>query len=157
MSNNATSLKTSPNSIEAEKGVLGSILLDAQNSIEKCLSKNVCPEAFFDPRHKVLFQSFLDMDKEKNPMDAVTIKNWLNDRDLLKVIGGEDYLLLLQDSTIVPSHVESYSDIVMDKFLCRKLIKKSSDVIDSVYNSNEEAPILVDKAQEALFLSLIHI
>ena len=131
--------------------VLGSILLDAQNSIEKCLSKNVCPEAFFDPRHKVLFQSFLDMDKEKNPMDAVTIKNWLNDRDLLKVIGGEDYLLLLQDSTIVPSHVESYSDIVMDKFLCRKLIKKSSDVIDSVYNSNEEASILVDKAQEALF------
>ena len=92
-------------------------MLDAQNSIEKCLSKNVCPEAFFDPRHKVLFQSFLDMDKEKNPMDAVTIKNWLNDRDLLKVIGGEDYLLLLQDSTIVPSHVESYSDIVMDKFM----------------------------------------
>ena len=67
------------------------------------------------------------------------------------MIGGEDYLLLLQDSTIVPSHVESYSDIVMDKFLCRKLIKKSSDVIDSVYNSNEEASILVDKAQEALF------
>ena len=151
MSNNATSLKTSPNSIEAEKGVLGSILLDAESSIEKCLSKNVCPEAFFDPRHKVLFQSFLDMDKEKNPMDAVTIKNWLNNRDLLKVVGGEDYLLLLQDSTIVPSHVESYSDIVMDKFLCRKLIKKSSDVIDSVYNSNEEASILVDKAQEALF------
>ena len=41
MSNNATSLKTSPNSIEAEKGVLGSILLDAQNSIEKCLSRSL--------------------------------------------------------------------------------------------------------------------
>ena len=151
MANEATSLKNLPNSLEAEKGILGSILLDAEGSIDKCLSNKLCSNAFFDPRHKILFESFIEMDKENLTMDAVTIKNWLDDRNLLKKIGGENYLLALQDSTIVPSHVITYTKIVMDKFMCQKLIKKSTEAIDLAYNSNEEASFLVDKAQEALF------
>jgi replicative DNA helicase len=144
-------LRIPPHSDEAERGVLGSILLDPVSAIDKCLAKRLGSDAFYDRRHQALFEQMVDMNQANVPMDAITISEWLKDNNALDKVGGYDYLVQLQDSTLVPAHVEFYCDIVLDKKLYRRLIEQSSETIDAAYKGDDEAALLVSQAEESLF------
>ncbi len=144
-------LRVPPHSEEAERGVLGSILLDPQGALDKCLAKRLGADCFYDRRHQALFENLVDMSQANMPMDAITIGEWLKDKNALEKVGGYDYLVQLQDSTLVPAHVEFYADIVMDKRLYRRLIEQSSETIDAAYKGEEEAALLVSEAEASLF------
>ena len=77
---------------------------------------------FYMMRHQVLFRKLQEMYINNKTLDAITIRNELNDNNLLSQV-GEDYLLELMDSTIVPSHYNAYQDIVLEKSKLRKEIK----------------------------------
>lgn len=144
-------LRIPPHSEEAERGVLGSILLDPAGSIDKCLAKRLGGDAFYDRRHQALFEHMVDMSQAHGPMDAITIAEWLKSKNAIEKVGGYDYLVLLQDSTLVPAHVEFYCDIVLEKKLYRNLIDKSSDTIDAAYKGEQDAALLVSEAESSLF------
>ncbi len=144
-------LRIPPHSEEAERGVLGSILLDPASAIDKCLAKRLGSDSFYDRRHQALFEQMVDMNQANRPMDAITIAEWLKDHNALEKVGGYDYLVQLQDSTLVPAHVEFYCDIVQEKNLYRRLIEHSNEVTDSAYKGEEDAALLVSQAEESLF------
>ena len=144
-------LRIPPHSDEAERGVLGSILLDPEGSLDKCLAKRLGPASFYDRRHQTLFEHLVDMSQANMPMDAITIGEWLKSRKALDKVGGYDYLVELQDSTLVPSHVEFYCDIVQEKRLYRLLIEQSSEIIDASYKGELDASALVGEAEASLF------
>ncbi len=144
-------LRIPPHSEEAERGVLGSILLDPIGAIDKCLAKRLGSDSFYDRRHQALFEQLVDMNQANHPMDAITIAEWLKDHNALDKVGGYDYLVQLQDSTLVPAHVEFYCDIVQDKKLYRLLIERSSESIDAAYKGEEDASVLVSEAESSLF------
>lgn len=144
-------LRVPPHSEEAERGVLGSILLDPQGALDKCLAKRLGADCFYDRRHQALFENLVDMSQSNRPMDAITIGEWLKDKNALEKVGGYDYLVQLQDSTLVSAHVEFYCDIVMDKRLYRCLIEQSAETIDAAYKGEDDAALLVSDAQESLF------
>ena len=149
-------LRIPPHSEEAERGVLGSILLDPSGSLDKCLAKRLGADSFYDRRHHALYEQLLDMSQANVPMDALTIGEWLKNKGALDKVGGYDYLVQLQDSTLVPAHVEFYCDLVMEKKLYRTLIEKSSESIDKAYKGEEEASLLINAAQEELFALSAH-
>jgi len=149
-------LRIPPHSEEAERGVLGSILLDPASSIDKCLAKRLGSDAFYDRRHQALFEHMVDMSQANVPMDAITIAEWLKTRNAIEKVGGYDYLVQLQDSTLVPAHVEFYCDIVLEKKLYRSLIESSSDTIDAAYKGELEAALLVSEAEASLFALSSH-
>ena len=66
-------LRIPPHSEEAERGGLGSILLDPSNAIDKCLAKRLGSESFYDRRHQALFEQMVEMSQANVPMDAITI------------------------------------------------------------------------------------
>ncbi len=144
-------LRIPPHSEEAERGVLGSILLDPAGALDKCLAKRLSSESFYDRRHQALFEHMVDMNQANVPMDAITISQWLNDKNALEKVGGYDYLVQLQDSTLVPAHVDFYCDIVQEKKLYRLLIEKSSETIDAAYKGEDDAALLVSEAEASLF------
>ena len=144
-------LRVPPHSEEAEKGVLGSILLDPVGSLDKCLAKRLGADSFYDRRHQALFEHMVDMSQANMPMDAITIAEWLKDKDAVEKVGGYDYLLQLQDSTLVSAHVEFYCDIVLDKKLYRRLIEHSAETIDLAYKGEQEAALIVSEAESSLF------
>lgn len=144
-------LRIPPHSDEAERGVLGSILLDPSGSLDKCLAKRLGADCFYDRRHQALYEHLVDMSQANMPMDAITIGEWLKNKGALDKVGGYDYLIQLQDSTLVPAHVEFYCDIVMDKRLYRMLIEQSSETVDAAYRAEEEASTLVSEAEANLF------
>jgi replicative DNA helicase len=144
-------LRIPPHSEDAERGVLGSILLDPGSALDKCLAKRLDSDAFYDRRHQALFEQMVDMSQANRPMDAITIAEWLKDHGALEKVGGYDYLVQLQDSTLVPAHVEFYCDIVIEKNLYRRLIEHSNTVTDSAFQAEEEAALLVSQAESSLF------
>ncbi|WP_372806574.1 replicative DNA helicase [Pontiella sp.] len=144
-------MRIPPHSDEAERGVLGSILLDPSGSLDKCLAKRLGPDSFYDRRHQALFEQLVDMSQANKPMDAITIGEWLKARNALEKVGGYDYLVQLQDSTLVPAHVEYYCEIVMEKRLFRMLIEQSSEIIDSAYKGEDDASTLLSEAEGNLF------
>ena len=144
-------LRIPPHSEEAERGVLGSILLDPASAIDKCLAKRLGSDSFYDRRHQALFEQMVDMSQANKAMDAITIAEWLKDHNALDKVGGYDYLVQLQDSTLVPAHVEFYCDIVQEKNLYRCLIEHSNEITDSAYKGEEDASLLVSQAESSLF------
>lgn len=144
-------LRIPPHSEEAERGVLGSILLDPAGSLDKCLAKRLGADSFFDRRHRELYEQLVEMNQANVPMDAITIGEWLKDKKALDKVGGYDYLVQLQDSTLVPAHVDFYCEIVLDKRLYRMLIEQSSETVDAAYKGEEEAATLVSEAEANLF------
>ncbi len=144
-------LRIPPYSEEAERGVLGSILLDPASAIDKCLAKRLGSDSFYDRRHQALFEQMVDMSQANKAMDAITIAEWLKTHNALEKVGGYDYLVQLQDSTLVPAHVEFYCDIVQEKNLYRRLIDHSNTITDSAYKGEEDASLLVSQAESSLF------
>lgn len=145
-------LRILPHSEEAEKGVLGSILL-SPDVIGKAYESGLTPEAFYDRRHQALFSALSDMRAENITIDAITIGEWLKNHHSLDKVGGYDYLVKLQDFTMVPSHITFYSEIVLQKKLFRNIIEGSSELIDMAYKGEADESELIQKAQ-SLSLSL---
>jgi replicative DNA helicase len=147
----SATLRIPPHSLEAERGVLGSVLLDPAAAIDKCLAKRLGHEAFYDRRHEVLYEQLVDMSQANVAMDGITIAEWLKTKNVLDKVGGYDYLVELQDSTLVSAHVEFYCEIVLDKYLYRKMIDEGSALVDAAYKAEEEAATLIGQAEATLF------
>jgi len=131
-----------PNDIKAEKGVLGSILLDPTETFPKItLSK----DDFYEHKHKVLFEALRNMYVDNLTLDMITIRNYLDDNNLLDKVGGENYLLNLQGVAVVPSHSKHYQSIVLDKSNLRREIKILSEALDKTYEGESNADKVISE------------
>lgn len=112
-------MNDTPKCIDSEKALIGSMLLEPDRAIPKI---NITSDDFYDNKHKLLFSTLMDMYKNDNPMDMITIRNRLTEDKNLTATGGDKYLLHLQSSTIVASHVNHYQKIVLENSNRRKEI-----------------------------------
>ena len=128
-------LRNVPHSDEAEKGVLGSVLLDP-SSLDRV---TVDADSFYDRRHQVLFASMVEMSQSGKPMDALTIGDWLKGRGEIDTVGGYDYLVELQDSALVAAHIEHYSGIVEAKKKLRTELEILGNAIEKVHSGESSA------------------
>src|SRR6266498_5719494 len=113
-----------PHSPDAEQGVLGCILLSPNECMGDCLAKlKVGSEVFYDLRHQTIFDAMAEMFDKREAIDIITLQQRLKDRQLLEQVGGILYLSALRD--IVPSsaNLGYYLDIVLEKWLMRKMIR----------------------------------
>lgn len=140
-----------PYSEEAERAVLGSVLTDAERVIDLCLEKQLRPDAFFVRGHQLLFERIVDMNAVGRPIDLLTIGESLKTSDQLTQVGGYDYLEQLVDSTPTSAHAEYYIDIVHEKFLRRQVIDRARSCIDSCYDPEKDASLVLNEAEQSFF------
>jgi replicative DNA helicase len=140
-----------PHSEEAERGVLGSCLLDPRRVIDYCIEQRLMPESFYLPSHQTLFDVLVDMTRSQKGIDILTVADQLRDRGVLDGIGGPNYLDHLVDQTPLAAHAEHYVDIVRQKHVLRMIIERASESIDACYRSEEEAEALLSRAEQAMF------
>ena len=95
-----------PYSEEAERGVLGAILLDADRVLDLALARRITPEAFYLRGHHVLYEGLVGMHQASKHIDLLTASQYLRDTGLLDAVGGVTYLDQLVDSTPTPAHAE---------------------------------------------------
>ena len=128
-----TGLRAPPHSIEAEMGVLGSLMLDPWNAVAKVRNFKLADESFYDKRHQAVFKAFMDMAADGRVIDALSFAEYLKDNGLIDKAGGYDYLVELQDATLVPAHVEYYSDLVRQHWIKREILENLRVIEAEVY------------------------
>ncbi len=141
--------KIPPHSIEAEQGVLGSILLDKDAIIQ--ITSLILPEDFYDTKHAVIYEAMIDLFSRNRPIDLLTIRELLDDRKKIEEIGGNAYLITLTNSIFTSSNVYQYAQIVKHKAVLRKLIKAGNDILLLGYDEESEVNKLLELSEQALF------
>jgi replicative DNA helicase len=138
-----------PHSDEAEKSVLGSIILDKDALYE--IVEFLKAEDFYSEMHKEIFQAAADLYQKSEPVDILTVSEELKRRNTLEMVGGRSYVALL--STIVPATANAvqYAKIVSEKAVLRRLINASSLVMEKAYMEKTEPEAVLDYAEQSIF------
>jgi replicative DNA helicase len=138
-----------PYSEEAERGVLGSALIESTRVIELCSIKNLSADSFYVPAHRLLFEQLMEMYQSARAIDLLTVGEILKKGGRLDQAGGYAFLEGLIDSTPTSAHAEYYIDIVQQKHLLRRIITQASETIDRCYSPDEEAEELLSRTEES--------
>jgi replicative DNA helicase len=140
--------KTPPHSLEAEKTVLGGILLNNEN-LNPVLSI-ISPEDFYKDTNRKIIDKVIFLVDKGLPVDVVTLSEELQKEGRLEEIGGASYLSSLMDGVPKSLNIEFYARIIKEKSLFRQLILSSAKIISSSFEQKEDADQLLDEAQAAI-------
>ena len=138
-----------PQNIEAERSVLGAMLLDS-NAIAQVL-EIIRAEAFYQSNHQIIFKAMLELNNKNEPVDYITLTDVLSRWGELEKVGGPAYITSLTDGVPTTAYIVHHAKIVKEKFILRKLIKTSHEVIAQCYTEEQEANKLLDIAEKAIF------
>ena len=152
----ADNLMVPPHSLEAERSVIGSLLVDKDAIIK--VSDFLKAEDFYHDAHKIIFEGIVSLYDKRVPLDIVTLSSYLEDANHLQVIGGSSYLAELANEVPTSTHIFQYGTIVKQKSVLRKLILAGDTIKGLGFKENEDVEGLIDRAEKALFnVSQLHI
>ena len=135
-------LKTPPSNTEAERAVLGCILMDTTSRnndrvMDLCLTSQVSEETFFDPRNRAIYGQMLEMNRRATPLDPLSLIEELRVNGKLEAVGGVGYIQSLVDNTPTTAHAEYYIGVVTAKHLRRMMIDRATKVVEKCFDEGE--------------------
>jgi len=144
-----TTDRTLPHNLEAERTVLGAVLVDNQafNSAAELLTR----EDFYRDSHRRIYDAMAALAERSQPIDLVTLKDELVRESALEAVGGATYLGGLVDGVPRITSVEHWSRIIKEKAVVRKLIHAGNRIVQSCYEGEDEAAALLDQAEKSIF------
>jgi replicative DNA helicase len=140
--------KIPPHSLEAERAVLGAILLERE-SLPKAIEL-LKPADFYKEGHRKIFDATLGLFERNEPVDLLTVSEELKRRELEEV-GGAAALAGLVEEATTAAHLLSYGAIVREKALLRDLIRISTEIIGQSYEARDDVDKLLDEAERLIF------
>jgi len=141
-------LRLPPQDIEAERSVLGSLMLD-KNAIIK-IADIIDANDFYQPHHQKIYESVMDLFEKGEPIDVLTVSNRLKEKKELKLIGGVDYLTELIESVPTAAHIAHYAGIVRENRVRRDLIAASSEINEKALE-HDDFESLLDQVEQRVF------
>lgn len=140
--------KTPPHSLEAEKTVLGGILVNNEN-LNVVLSI-ISPEDFYKESNRTIIEKIILLVDKGLPVDLLSLAEELQKAGTIEDVGGATYLSSLMDGVPKSLNIEYYAQIIKEKSLLRRLILSSAKIISSSYEQKEDADELLNEAQAAI-------
>ena len=140
--------KTPPHSVEAEKTILGGILVNNKN-LNVVLS-HLSPEDFYKETNRKILDKIIVLVDKGRPVDLLTLTEELQKEGCLEEIGGASYVSSLMDGVPKSLNIEFHARIVKEKAILRRLILSSAKIISSSYEQKEDPDMLLDEAQAAI-------
>ena len=144
-----TPARTLPQNLEAERSVLGAILIDPEafNAAAEILE----PRDFFRDAHRRIFEKMAALSERGQVIDLVTLKDELARGGELDAVGGAGYIAALVDGVPRSTNVEHYARIVKEKSILRSLIHSANRIIATAYEGEQEPEVVLDEAERAIF------
>jgi replicative DNA helicase len=142
-------IRVPPHNVEAEKSVLGSMLIDdeAIGTAIEILNE----EWFYEHSHHKIYKAIIDLYNNRKKVDLITLSEKLKNNGALEEVGGVSYLSTIIDFVPTAANVEYYAHIVKEKGVLRKLIHNSTQIIQESYNSTGNIEEIVDNAERLIF------
>jgi replicative DNA helicase len=141
--------RTPPHNLDAEKSVLGSILLD--NDVFATIEGTLVVEHFYKEGHRKVFRAMERLFRRGEPTDLVTLTEELRQSGDLESVGSVPYLIGLADSVPTSAYAESYAKIVREKATLRDLITASGRIMQTAYEGAAPLEQVLDEAEAAIF------
>lgn len=142
-------LRMPPQNIDAERSILGAILLD-KNAIIK-IADILSPDDFYDSRNGLIYKAMVNLFEKRMPIDIVTLSEILENTPEMKTAASASYLASIVNETPSAGNVVYYAQIVRDKAILRRLISAGSEITDLGYKEEEDVSGVLDRAEQALF------
>jgi len=142
--------KSLPSSIDAERSVLGAILLNDEslNQVNELLTA----VDFYHPPHKIIYETVVELNKRLKRIDLVTLKDELEKSGHLEDIGGLVYLITLQEEIPSVGLIEQHAQMIKEKSVLRELINSATDIITNCYAQKEkDIDAVLDEAEKIIF------
>ena len=137
-----------PHDIEAERSLLGSMLISKDKCID-ILNKTV-EDDFYDDSHQAIFKAMAAINEEGTPVDVTTVTSYLMDHSQLDKIGGVDYLLRLSESVPTVAHSEYYLKILHNKATLRRIIRETTQIAENAYGDVENIDAFIDETEKTI-------
>lgn len=141
--------KIPPQNIDAEKSLLGAILIDEEVLADVAEITKVID--FYDKRHSIIYDGMIRLYERHSPVDLLTLTDELKKRGDLDTVGGSSYLSELTNYVPTAAHATSYADIVSQAAVRRRLIKASGEISDLAFNEELSVPQLLGQSEAELF------
>lgn len=141
--------KIPPQNIDAEKCVLGSLLLDKDAIIK--MADILTSDDFYKETHGMIYSAVLELYEKRMPVDIVTLTDQLEKRNILKDVGGASYLTTLVNCVPSATRVVHYAKIVQQKATLRRLIKAASKTLELGYQEDKEMEYILNEAEREIF------
>ncbi|MGC2527553.1 MAG: replicative DNA helicase [Candidatus Acidiferrum sp.] len=141
--------KPLPNNLDAERSVLGAILLD--NNALNAAIENLRAEDFFLDQHRRVFTQMISLGEAQQAIDLITLTEELHRRGDLEAAGGAPYLASLADGMPKVSNIEHYARIVKEKALLRNLIHATHNIQQRAFEGEDGADAILDNAESSIF------
>ncbi len=142
--------RTPPHSVEAEQGVLGSMLISPRETISECVEK-INEEYFYVPAHQTIYNVLVDLWNAGQAIDLITFTQVLRDRNLLDAVGGAAFVTTLFTFVPTAANVQYYLDIVRDKHILREIIAVATESVRRAYEEQDEVNNVLDEVEQRIF------
>ena len=138
-----------PHSEEAEKSVLGSMLMDRDAIVEA--EDLLVKEDFYQRQYGILFEAMVELYREGKPVDLITLQNKLKEKDVPEALSNLDFFRELVDMVPTSTNVRQYAQIVHDKATLRALIKVTEEIGNECYLGKEDTHTILEKTEKDIF------
>ncbi|MBV7440874.1 replicative DNA helicase [Weeksellaceae bacterium TAE3-ERU29] len=141
--------KMPPQAVDLEEAVLGAMMIDKKGLNETI---EILEEDFFyRPQHKDIFAAISTLFNDSQPIDLLTVSNQLKKDGKFDSVGGDLYLIGLTEKVSSSAHIEYHARVIQEKYVLRKLIEISSNIIDKAYNETTDIFDLLDESESEIF------
>lgn len=141
--------KVPPQNIDAEKSLLGAVLID--DEVLADVTEHVGADDFYDKVHGIIFGAMMRLYEKHRPVDLLTLTDELKRKKELETIGGSAYLTELTTYVPTAAHADSYAEIVKQKSVRRRLIRASGDISELGYDEETSTDELLQRAEAEIF------
>jgi len=140
--------KVPPQSRNLEEAILGAIMLEKDSVM--LAAQLLQPEMFYVDAHQEIFKAILQLFRESQPIDLLTVMDQLTKNDKLDAVGGAYYITKLTNDVVSSAHVEGHCKIVAEKHMKREMIRIGHEMINSGFDEAEDAFELLDSVSGRL-------
>jgi replicative DNA helicase len=149
MPDTAVAIRTLPHNLEAERSVLGAILL--HNDAFNLAAEMIDSGDFFRDAHRRIFDKMVKLVERGDAIDLVTLKEELGRSGEIDEVGGPAYIATLVDGVPRSTNVEHYARIIKEKATLRKLIFAANKILTTAYDGEDDADFIIDDAERSIF------
>ena len=142
-------LRIPPQSIEAEKALLGSIMIrpDAINEVMDVVNA----QSFYVEKHRSIWKTMLELFGKSTPIDLLSLSSRLKEKEQLEQVGGASFLTELVHAVPSSTNAKHYAEIIQKKYMMRSLIEAAEHIGELGFDEASELEDLLDRAEKKIF------
>jgi replicative DNA helicase len=141
--------KVPPQSLEAERAVLGAILLEP--ALLPRAVELLIPDEFYKEAHRRIFAAMIQLFERGESPDAILVAEALRREGVFEEVGGHTVLATLQEEGTVATQFQAYAAVVREKALLREMIRVAREIVQEGYEETDDVQALLDRAEQMLF------